>query len=245
MDLKSRFSGGGELETSGSRWKLRIPAGSGAHYRLSQLDDYEGLRRSEYLWRPPLKLTLRARVSSASLVGTWGFGLWNDPFGLSLGTGTSVLRLPALPQTAWFFAASPRSYLSFRDDLPASGFFAQALRSSPVNSTLISAALAFPFAPKTTRRTISRLVQEDAIRIDSDPRAWRRYTVEWAPNHTAFSVDEALVLDSVVSPRPPLGLVAWIDNQYAAFDPKGKLRWGVEASPEDSWLEIDELQVVA
>jgi hypothetical protein len=164
---------------------------------------------------------------------------------LSLGAGTSVLRLPTLPQAVWFFAASPKNYLSFRDDLPANGFFAQTLRSRPASSTLVAAALAFPFAPKTTRRTISRLVHEDAKRIDADPQTWRRYTVEWAPSRTAFWVDEALVLASPVSPRPPLGLVAWMDNQYAAFDPSGKLRWGVEASPEDGWLEIDELRIAA
>lgn len=91
---------------------------------------------------------------------------------------------------------------------------------------------------------ISRLVQEDAKRIDSDPRVWRRYTLEWDLHRTAFWVDERLVLVSPVSPRPPLGLVVWIDNQYAAFDPNGKLRWGVEASPEGGWLEIDELKIV-
>ena len=108
---------------------------------------------------------------------------------------------------------------------------------------MIGAALAFPVAPKMTRRMIGRLVHEDAKAVEADPRVWRRYTVDWALNRTAFSVDHALILDSSLSPRPPLGLVAWIDNQYAAFDPSGKLRWGVEASPEDAWLELDELHI--
>ena len=64
--------------------------------------------------------------------------------------------------------------------------------------------------------------------------------MEWTPSRVRFFVDEALILDSRVSPRPPLGLVMWIDNQYAAFEPSGKVAWGVEPSPEAAWLEIQE-----
>jgi len=45
-----------------------------------------------------------------------------------------------------------------------------------------------------------------------------------------------------VSPRPPLGLVIWIDNQYAAFTPDGKIGFGVLANDE-AWLEIKELEL--
>ena len=60
-------------------------------------------------------LSLSARVSSDSIPGTWGFGLWNHPFGLSIGFGGSPWRLPALPNAVWFFGASEENYLSFRD----------------------------------------------------------------------------------------------------------------------------------
>jgi hypothetical protein len=35
----------------------------------------------------------------------------------------------------------------------------------------------------------------------------------------------------------------WIDNQFAGFDPQGRLTWGVESSPTESWLEIEDLTV--
>ena len=44
-----------------------------------------------------------------------------------------------------------------------------------------------------------------------------------------------------LAPRPPLGLIIWIDNQFATFDPQGRLAWGIEGCPTESWLEIEDL----
>jgi hypothetical protein len=46
-----------------------------------------------------------------------------------------------------------------------------------------------------------------------------------------------------VSPNPPLGAVIWIDNQYAAFTPEGKIGFGVLDNPEPAWLEIKDVEV--
>src|SRR5512139_912562 len=62
-------------------WRLEIPAGSAGHYRLAQLDDYSGRPRWKFPWRAPFRLALRARASASEIPGTWGFGLWNNPFG--------------------------------------------------------------------------------------------------------------------------------------------------------------------
>ena len=82
-------------ETRGQTWHLKVPAGPGESYRLAQLDDDDNLRRQHFLWSPPLHLNFRARTSSSEIPGTWGFGLWNDPFSLSLGIGggTDASRL--------------------------------------------------------------------------------------------------------------------------------------------------------
>jgi hypothetical protein len=56
-------------------------------------------------------------------------------------------------------------------------------------------------------------------------------------------VDEGRVFESPVSPNPPLGLVIWIDNQYAAFTPDGKIGFGVLKNPEPAWLEIADLKI--
>src|SRR5512132_1133298 len=99
--------------SQGNQYRLSIPAGKADRYRLAQLDDYAQLPRSRFPLHPPIHLSLSARTSSTSIPGTWGFGLWNDPFGLSLGFGGNPFRLPALPNAVWFFGASEESYLSF------------------------------------------------------------------------------------------------------------------------------------
>jgi hypothetical protein len=56
-------------------------------------------------------------------------------------------------------------------------------------------------------------------------------------------VDEVRVFESSVSPNPPLGLVIWIDNQFASFTPDGKIGFGVLENPEPAWLEISDLNL--
>ena len=144
--LSPRFTPGGQVEAKGQgAWKLQIPAGPGGRYRLAQLDDYARLRRQEYRWRAPFRMELQARASAETLPGTWGFGFWNDPFGMALLSGAEPLRLPALPNTAWFFIASPPNYLSLRDDLPADGALAATFRSPRLPAILFApAALGLP-----------------------------------------------------------------------------------------------------
>src|SRR5437867_5384026 len=158
-------------------YRLSIPAG-GAKYRLAQLDDYAQTRRSRFPLRFPLSLRLSARTSSDSIPGTWGFGLWNDPFGLSLGFGGNPFRLPTLPNAAWFFGASRESHLSFRDDKPAQGFLAQTFRSPSFHRLLISAGIALPFSRRTTRRLLGKIIEEDGISLSLDVTQWHRYQLE-------------------------------------------------------------------
>jgi len=222
-------------------WRLGIRAGGSREYRLAQLDDHAGRSRAQLVWRPPLTLSVRARVSSPFIQGTWGFGLWNDPFGLSCGTPQAILHLPALPQAAWFFSASARSHLSLREDKPANGFFAQACMSERAGRWLVPVALSLPFAPRSARRKLSGRIRQDAAYVDSDPCAWHRYEIRWLQASTEFWIDGRRLLESSVCPEPPLGMVIWIDNQYAAFDPRGRIAWGVESNSDEAWLEFEQL----
>lgn len=231
-----------ELSHAAAHYRLSIPAGSSTSYRLAQLDDYPRLARRQFPHRLTTSLSLSARTSSASIAGTWGFGLWNDPFGLSLGFGGSPFRLPALPNAAWFFGASQENYLSFRDDQPAQGFLAQTFRSPAFHPWLLPAGLALPFSRKVARRCLGRVIQDDGVALRVDPTQWHRYSLTWSLKRVSFEVDEAPVFESAVSPNPPLGLVIWIDNQYAAFTPTGKLAMGV-LEGKDEWLEIKELEI--
>jgi hypothetical protein len=56
-------------------------------------------------------------------------------------------------------------------------------------------------------------------------------------------VDGAEVYTTPVSPRAPLGLVLWIDNQYAAFPPSGKVRMGASENKEAAWMELEGIEV--
>lgn len=282
---RSTPDAGVEEISPGNKYRLSIPAGPATKYRLAQLDDYTKFPRSKFPLRFPLTLSLSARVSSQSIPGTWGFGLWNDPFGLSIGFGGNPFRLPALPNAAWFFGASEESYLSFRAERnevetkrasqsaspsedsnstdkrasttdkatnasssaqregAANGFIAQSFHSPKFHPSLILAGLALPFSRKVTRRIVGRVIDEDGIRLSVDVTQWHIYTLEWREDRVLFEVDDVQVFESQVSPHPPLGLVIWIDNQYAAFTPEGKIGFGVLENPEPAWLEIDEVVV--
>jgi hypothetical protein len=229
--------------TTDAGWHLEIDAGGASHYRLSQLDDQGFLRRDEFAWRPPLVMTLRARAATQTSSGTWGFGLWNDPYPLAFGRGGRLARPPALPQAAWFFYSSSRSYISFQNNKPARGFLAQSFSSQAPNSSLVTAGLLFAFAPRASRRYLGRRIGEDSATVQADPSEWHSYEIHWDDSSTAFWVDKALVLECAVSPCSPLGMVIWVDNQFAAFEPGGQTSWGFESTPSKMWLDVADLQV--
>jgi hypothetical protein len=235
-----------EMSGESSHYLLSLPTGKANEYRLAQLDDYTKLKRGQFPLRVPVACSLSARTSSNSIPGTWGFGLWNDPFGMSIGFGGNPLRLPALPNAVWFFGASEESYLSFR---PSSmkraynGFLAQSFRAPRFHPSLVLAGMALPFSRKTTRRFLEKIIDEDAICLTVDSTEWHRYRLDWRENRVSFEVDGAPVFESPVSPKSPLGIVIWIDNQFAAFTPQGKIGFGVLENSEPAWLEIKDIEV--
>jgi hypothetical protein len=242
-ELRPRSTPGASVMQERDSWRLTIPAGAAGTYRLAQLDDYSRVPRRGLPHYPPYAFHVRARVSAEGLPGTWGFGLWNDPFGLSLGFGGTPGQLPALPETAWFFHASPPNYLSLRDDLPARGFFAGTFHSPRMPTPLLAPGLlALPLlairpVARMLRRLAGRMVKQSAAAIDTDVTAWHEYAIDWKNDKTVFTMDGLISLETPLSPRPPLGLVLWIDNQYAAWTPQGKLGYGTLANPE-AWLEL-------
>lgn len=239
--MKARTTPDASVEKTESSYLLRIPSGDDSAYRFAQIDDYFGLPRRKFPHHS-LTLSLRARTSAFPLPGTWGFGLWNDPFGMSLGFGGRRWQLPALPNAAWFFGASQENHLSFSDN-PANGFLAQSFRSPKFHPLLIPTGLVFPFSRKATRKILGQVVDEDATTLSVDPTQWHSYRLEWSQGGVVWDVDDERVFESSVSPRAPLGLVIWIDNQFASFTPDGKIGFGVLENPEPAWLEIADLNL--
>lgn len=278
--LNPHFTPGARVEQisdDSSHYLLSIPSGKADKYRLAQLSDYTHRLRRKFPHRS-LTLSLSARTSSDSMAGTWGFGLWNDPFGMSLGFGGRPFRVPALPNAVWFFGASKENYLSFRapekasglrersgvkskgrasstcfaknaqpsalrETIPANGFLAQSFRAPRFHPLLVLAGLALPFSRKMARRLMSRVIDEHGVALSLDVTQWHTYRFEWSLKHVLFEIDNVKVSESAVSPNPPLGLVIWIDNQFAAFTPEGKIGFGVLENPEPAWLEIKDLDM--
>jgi len=277
--MKGRATKNASIQPLQNGWRLGIQKGDSLGYRDAQLDDYSQLPRHRFPHRS-LSLSLRAKISNISAAGTWGFGLWNDPFGLSLGFGGTPFRLPALPNAAWFFYASPQNYLSFKDGLDtdeknirptrppaANGFMAQTFRSPKFHPLLILVGSALPFSRKVSRKLLSKVIEEDGVTLWSptaccrdmqehpqgtrtpalqsqsvDVTQWHRYRLEWEAKRVLFYVDDVQVFKSPVSPHPPLGVIIWIDNQYAAFTPEGKIAAGV-LEGEEEWLEVEDLVI--
>ena len=73
---------------------------------------------------------------------------------------------------------------------------------------------------------------------------WHAYTLEWEPGLVRFSLDGTEILHTDIVPHAPLSLVIWIDNQYAALPPAGRLRYGTLPNPEPAWMEVREIELL-
>ncbi len=241
--------GGGRVERSSGGDRLILPPVPQG-YGDAQVDDYHHLSRKGFLWRPPLRMRVRARASHEGPLGTLGFGFWNDPFTLSLGQVCAARRLPAPPRALWFFYASPPGHLSFTSDAPGHGWKAMALDTPAVPSWLLAPAAAVALLltrlprlrPAVMRRALGSVRAAEAI-LAVSLTEWHDYRLEWAPAVGRFWVDDRLVLEALHPPPGPLGFVAWIDNQYAVASPAHRLRFGALPTSEEQWLEIAALDI--
>ncbi len=247
LQLERRVSTSARIDEIEGGWRLNLEASGDQTYRLAQLDDYGKLSRRAFPHKPPIRVSLKARASQNNLPGTWGFGLWNDPFGFSLGFGATAKRLPAMPNAAWFFFASPENYLAFHDELPGNGATASVYRSPHIPAALI--AFNLPLLPllawrpgaKWLRRRAAQFIRQDGKALELEQTNWHQYEITWETDGVSFLVDKLEILRSKLSPLSPLGLVLWIDNQYAAWPPDGQVRYGTLSTP-DCWVEIKDLQ---
>jgi hypothetical protein len=238
-------AGGGGLVRMADGLRFANPPLDGTRYCNAQLDDYQRLPRRAFLHRPPLQLTVRARFSHEppTLRGTGGFGFWNDPF---LMTG---LRTPALPRALWFFYAAPPADVRLAVETPGYGWKAAALDAATPEAAAVLplAALAAPLMrrPDLYQRLWPFFARRFGIAeqsLDVALTQWHTYTLIWEPHAATFAVDGAVVL-TAPAPRGPLGFVAWLDNQFLAVHPSGRIRWGLVAISEQQWLEIAALHL--
>jgi hypothetical protein len=194
-------------------------------------------------------MKLEARVSKADLPGTWGFGLWNDPFSMGSLAGGVKRLLPVLPNAAWFFYGSKENHLTLRDDMPASGFHMKTFRSPVIPSLFsifavpITPFLLCPWTARVIRRIARGLVTEDAQAIQLDVTDWHSYGLIWDNKRVRFAVDDTRIFQTAHAPKGRMGLVIWIDNQYFSFTSKGQIKFGALKSTTEAILEVRHLFV--
>lgn len=236
--------GAGTLEAEGATLRFVVAGATARRYSDAQIDDYEGLPRRRFLWRPPLRLRVRACFShpAGTLRGTAGFGFWNDPF---LMTG---VRIPALPRAIWFFYGSPPSNMKLDLDVPGHGW-----KAATIDALRPAAILLIPLAPvlvplmnvrpvyRALWPPIQRALRVREATIEADMTEWHEYEIEWGSERAHFRVDGVTVLEDAPSPRGPLGFVMWLDNQYMVTTPQGRLGWGLLEVPGRQWMEVDNL----
>jgi len=231
------------------RWLLRVdPTHEG--YSDAQIDDCHGVPRSRFPWRPPVRLSLRARVGPDLPLGTFGFGFWNDPFSLAMGQAGAGWRLPTLPRAIWFFYGSPPNDFAFIPGQPGSGWKAMSLESPRLPALLLAPAalagfglLQIPGLRTLAIRSALRMVTASEAPIPLVPGEWHDYVLHWKRDRSTFCVDGVPVLDAEFPPRSPLGFVAWIDNQFAVLSPRAGLRFGVIPTRTAQLLEIEHLRI--
>jgi hypothetical protein len=236
--------GGGRVAENAEKTRLILPPLPRRAYADAQLDDYHGLRRAAFPHRPPLRLSLRACASHPHPNGTLGFGFWNDPFSISGG----VL---AAPSVVWFFYASPPSDMALVEGAPGWGWKAATLDAGRWPAALLApAALGaalltrLPGLGAPLLRLARRFMRAHETALpDVALDQWHTYRLEWRVDEAVFWVDGVERLRAPAPPRGPLGLVLWIDNQYAIASRAGKFGFGLCPVENEQWLALAEVQV--
>jgi hypothetical protein len=235
--------GSGRVEARPDGFRLHIGPASG--YSDAQLDDTRGRPRRGLLHRPPSRLTLEARASAAAPGGTLGFGFWNDPFPSWAGEAGAGRLLPASPQALWFFYASPPSHIPFSPDGPPDGWAAAAYRGPALPGVALTAAAAAGAVGMLISPLRAALLRAHWRWFEGRQSApltglesWHGYGVDWQDDHATFTVDGRVVLEASLRVAGPLGIVIWIDNQWASLSMDVGLRAGVLPSLPESWLDV-------
>lgn len=237
---QTNLTGGGFLSPTDDGLRLCIGPTTQGRYANAQLDDYEALARRHFPWRPPLKLTVRARFShpAGELRGTAGFGFWNDPFGM---TGS---RWPTLPRAIWFFFNGVDAPMRLARETPGYGWRAATIDAWRAPFLLLAPTTPVAMLLMRWRWLYERLwplaqwamgVREALV--DADLTAWRTYELVWGLEKATFLVDGVCVL-TCAPPRGPLGLVLWMDNQGIDFAPWRLPRHLLLTTAREQWLEL-------
>lgn len=238
-----RFATGhADIENRPKMFRFVLEGAEEGQLSDAELDDHRTVPRSRLPWKPPLRMKVRARMSHSvgEMLGTAGFGFWNDPF-----DWIGNVQVP--PNALWFFYASPQSDMAFQPGVRGHGWKAATLnggRADPVTMAAGNFVFGLPGMSKLVFRLAQTRVHAhekvlDKVMLDE----WHTYRIDWLAQEAIFFVDDAEVLRAPHPPDVPLGFVAWIDNNLAVMGPGREFAFGRMAIPHKQWMDLSLVQI--
>ena len=208
----------------------------------AEIDDHRTVPRHRLPWAPPLRMTVRARMShrAGEMLGTAGFGFWNDPF-----DWVGNVQVP--PNALWFFYASPQSDMAFAPGVRGHGWKAATLNAGRADK-LTMALGNFVFQLPGMSKLVFNLAQtrinaHEQLLDDVALTDWHEYRIDWLPREAVFFVDDVEVLRAPNPPNMPLGFVAWVDNNFSIMGPGREFAFGRMAIPHKQWMELSRVRI--
>lgn len=207
------------------------------HLSDAEIDDHRTVPRHKLAWQPPLRMNVRARMShrSGELMGTAGFGFWNDPFDW-------VGNVETPPNAIWFFYASPHSDMAFDTKAAGNGWKAAVLnggRADPLTMAVGNFLFGLPGMSKLVFRLAqTRINAHEQVLNEISLTEWHDYQIDWLAHEARFWVDGNQVFVAPNPPRMPLGFVAWVDNNAAVMGPGREFDFKRIAVPQRQWMEL-------
>lgn len=240
-----RFAvGHGNIEHQPGILRLVLEGAEEGQLSDAELDDHRTVPRFRLAWTPPLRMTVRARMShrAGEMLGTAGFGFWNDPFDW-------VGNVQAPPNALWFFYASPQSDMAFAHGIRGHGWKAALLNGGRADK-LTMALGNFVFRLPGMSKLVFRLAQTrihayEQVLDDVALTDWHEYRIDWLSHEARFFVDGVEVFRAPNPPTVPLGFVAWVDNNAAAMGPGREFAFKRIAIPQRQWMELARVTISA
>lgn len=235
-------SGHADIEHQPGILRLALEGAELGKLSDAEIDDHRTVPRHQLPWTPPLRMTVRARMShrAGEILGTAGFGFWNDPF-----DWIGNVQVP--PNALWFFYASPQSDMAFAPNVRGHGWKAATLNAGRADR-LAMALGNLIFRLPGMSKWVFRLAQmrthaHEKILDDVALTEWHEYRIDWLPREARFFVDSAEVFRAPNPPRVPLGFVAWVDNNAAVMGPGRAFAFERIRIEQRQWLELARVRI--
>lgn len=225
------------IETSPGIARLVVDGAVEGALSDAEIDDHRTAPRWDLHWTPPLALTVRARFShrAGDLMGTAGFGFWNDPFDWSG-------NVEAPPNAIWFFYASPHSDMTFVRGVRGHGWRAGFLNGGRADRMTMAAGNLVFRIPAMSKVVFAlaekRMNAAEFLLDDIGMTEWHEYRLDWRRAEAVFCIDAREVFRAPNPPMVPLGFVAWVDNNATSMGPGKDFSFSRIAIPQREWMEL-------